>query len=108
VGPNCGAVTQHVEELQENYSKAKTKSAKDVTLAIEAFNVLYVAATRPIQRLRGAEKYLDARVDQRIDINEQLMASIRNHLPEDDRSNIAQFGNRRAERAAAEDEPSIA
>lgn len=50
-----------VKDLMARYEKAKLKSEKHVTLAVEEWNAFYVAATRPILKLRGAEQLITPR-----------------------------------------------
>lgn len=47
-----------VDQMAGRYLKAQKTSDKHVTLAIEEYNALYVAATRPMRTLRGYERVL--------------------------------------------------
>lgn len=53
-----GADWRDVNALSKRYAKAEQKSAKHRTQAMEEFNALYVAATRPIVQLRGETRIL--------------------------------------------------
>lgn len=49
---------KNVDKMLDRYTAATKLSAKHVTAAVEEFNALYVAATRPIARLRGETRIL--------------------------------------------------
>lgn len=51
------------ETMNRRYAGAQRDSAKHVTLAIEEWNALYVAATRPIMRLQGLERIMEQSKD---------------------------------------------
>lgn len=53
-----GGDWKDVEKMAKRTEGAKRLSEKDQTLAIEEYNALYVAATRPIQTLRGEDRIL--------------------------------------------------
>ena len=53
-----GGDWKNVVQMSKRHQKAQTLSEKHKTLAMEEFNALYVAATRPILRLARHEKIL--------------------------------------------------
>ena len=68
-GVQLGADWKDVHDMQRRYKGAEKKSAKHKTMALEEYNALYVAATRPILRLTGEERILfpDPEPDEEID-----------------------------------------
>lgn len=54
-----GADFKDITSMKGRYKKSRTQSAKHVTLAIEEWNTVYVAATRPMLRLQGHERILN-------------------------------------------------
>lgn len=54
-----GGDWMELEKLRKRHIGAVMRSATEATLATEEFNVLYVAATRPMLRLRNHERLFD-------------------------------------------------
>lgn len=52
-----------INQMQRRYKGSQRDSAKHVTLAIEEWNALYVAATRPILRLNGLNRIMEPRYE---------------------------------------------
>lgn len=58
-GVFLGGDWKTVDTMQKRYKGAQRDSAKHVTLAVEEWNALYVAATRPIVRLQGLDRIME-------------------------------------------------
>lgn len=57
-----------IDSMQKRFEMARKESTKATTMAVEEWNALYVASTRPMVRLKGLDKLLDPPVlDKRSD-----------------------------------------
>lgn len=79
---------QDIEQLKGRYVRAAKKSEKHITAAVEAFNVLYVAATRAMEKTGGLKRILFPEMDD-IDAKkvapqtyEEAAAEGRRYMPE--------------------------
>ena len=59
-----GGDWKDVREMARRLKKADQLSEKHKTLALEEYNTLYVAATRPIARLRGQDRILFPKIEE--------------------------------------------
>ena len=57
-GVSIGGDWQEIGQMHRRFKSARGKSAKHVTLAVEAWNALYVAATRSMVRLQGLDRVM--------------------------------------------------
>lgn len=96
-GVRLGPDWKDVDDLQYAYEKAEAKSAKEVVLAMESFNVLYVAATRAIKALRGAEKLVYPDLEEKARKREAKSAEMKTNNP----SQAAQMAAARHQRPAS-------
>lgn len=76
-GVRLGSDWKDLETMQGRYEMAQKKSAKHMTLAMEEFNALYVAATRAMLTLQGHKPLFEKKpVD-------PIMSAARGDVPED-------------------------
>lgn len=80
-GVRLGPDWKDIDDLQFAYEKAETRSMKETVLAMESFNVLYVAATRAIKELRGVEKLVYPDLDEKQRKREAKRAEMRQSNP---------------------------
>ncbi|MEP3668626.1 MAG: 3'-5' exonuclease, partial [Roseibium sp.] len=55
------------DQMHDRYAAAEKQSAKHVTAAVEEYNALYVAATRPMLRLQGQQRILFPEPDEELE-----------------------------------------
>ena len=53
-----GGDWKDIDAMRRRYKVAQRETAKHITLAVEEWNALYVASTRPFKRLQGIEKIM--------------------------------------------------
>lgn len=62
-GVSLGGDWRNIDTMEKRYRKSREESEKHVTLAMEEWNALYVAATRAILRLKGIAPILERSPD---------------------------------------------